>query len=459
MNKKNVGLVIGYGLGDFGSQFVYTVVTTFYMMFLTNILGVDAGVAGIIYAVVVIFDAINDPIIGHIADRGKTTKLGKYRKWVVLSTPFYAFILLLVFYKPNLSYSGRVLFAVIVYVIYTILATCWQTPYGALPGRLTRDPKIRVVLGTVRDWAANLSRTLISSFAVTIMLYFSQDGKTLDASGYFGLAVVCAICAFIFCLISGLVCKETIFDEEMPANQKQPGFSDSLKALAQNKPAVLILLAFLCLLTAFQFRNTFTTYYATYYLEDVQSMSLILMIVYSLPLIVQLFAPMLINKIGSKATINISLIALAISGLIMLLGHSQPFIILASVMEGIMLSLCAPALWGVLPNLADYGEYKTHISSPGIYYAMAAFALKAGAAIAGLLSGLALSAAGFDAAKPVTESCKAAINFSYGIFPLVICIIGLVIMHFYHFSNSDYEEAAAALKERRAHQAQQTQAE
>ena len=79
MNKSNEmsgAQVIGYGLGSLGKDFALGVMGSYLLLFYTDVFGVPAGAAGVIFLLTKIWDAINDPMMGAIADRSPVTKRG-----------------------------------------------------------------------------------------------------------------------------------------------------------------------------------------------------------------------------------------------------------------------------------------------------------------------------------------------------------------------------------------------
>ena len=79
---------IGYSLGDCAANFVFQTQLVFLMSFYTDVFGIAASTVGTIFLVSRLFDAVNDPLMGAIADR-TTTRWGKYRPWVLITAvPF-----------------------------------------------------------------------------------------------------------------------------------------------------------------------------------------------------------------------------------------------------------------------------------------------------------------------------------------------------------------------------------
>ena len=73
---------IGYMFGDFGNDFTFILSSTFLMKFYTDVMGVSAGIVGLMMMVARIVDAFTDVTMGQIADRSRPTAKGKFLPWI-----------------------------------------------------------------------------------------------------------------------------------------------------------------------------------------------------------------------------------------------------------------------------------------------------------------------------------------------------------------------------------------
>jgi GPH family glycoside/pentoside/hexuronide:cation symporter len=103
--KLSIVEKVGYSLGDCAANFIFQTVMMFLLFFYTDVMGISPAIAGIIFLITRIFDAINDPMMGAISDR-TNTRWGKYRPWVLGSAVPFGVIGILMFTAPDLSVSG-----------------------------------------------------------------------------------------------------------------------------------------------------------------------------------------------------------------------------------------------------------------------------------------------------------------------------------------------------------------
>lgn len=73
---------VGYGSGDIAGNVVYAFLTSFVMIYLTDTIGLNAGIVGTLIAVSKLFDGVSDIFFGSMIDRTKS-KMGKARPWML----------------------------------------------------------------------------------------------------------------------------------------------------------------------------------------------------------------------------------------------------------------------------------------------------------------------------------------------------------------------------------------
>ena len=77
-----------------------------HLIFMTDVFGVPAAAAGVIMTAATVWDAINDPIMGGLADRTKS-RWGTYRPYLLLIPLPLSIVSVLLFAAPDLSTTGK----------------------------------------------------------------------------------------------------------------------------------------------------------------------------------------------------------------------------------------------------------------------------------------------------------------------------------------------------------------
>ena len=438
---------ICYGIGDLGFDLFANFIGSYFMLFMTDVLGISPFVGGCIFGVARIWDAINDPLMGSIVEHGRPNKHGRYRKFML-----YAFVPMTVFFilcftAPNLPMAGKILYIGAIYIFYGMSSTMYQVPYGSLSSVMSTSSQDYAVLGTFRDYGANISGTVVNAIAVSMIMFFG--GSMNSSRGFLFTAISIGIVS-CGCLFIGFIGTR----EHVRVDPEPVPFKDCLKAFAANRPSQILCVMIICASLGMGFRMVWTSYYALYYLQNPDMIARILTITFSLPLVGLLFVPGLTKLIGKKAMLLIGNTCLVISGVIFLFaGNNIAWNTVAAVCCGICLSFTYSVIWGILPDTANYGEWKTGIRATGFIYAIGVFALKLGSAIANMGAGTYLQILGYDPAFGMeqTAGCAHGIYLANGWTSIVLGLIGsIVFLLFFKLDKATMDKVEHELAERRA---------
>ncbi len=438
--KLSFGERLSYALGDFSNNGAYMFVGTFLITFLTIGMGLSGKAAGAIIMCVTIFDAINDVIIGSIVDKahGRGVKYTTFLRFAILPM---AVLMVLLFCSPNFSTGAKIAYSVIIYAIYTVAQTTFQVPYGSLSGAMTDSSEERITLGAFRDWGSNLGGFLINTFSSVLILHFG--GGEMNTHGFFISALIIGILLVIGGCIPAFFCKERV-----PVVEAQQGnLLVGLNSFIHNRNAVVATLVVCLVNCGIMVRASFTAYYAPYYLGDPGLIAPILSVMSVIPLIAILFVPTLTKKLDRKVMYCMAGVCMVLAGAIESLGGTLATSIISSILCGFTLCCSITVTWGAIPDIADYGEYVTGTFNPGTIYSTLTFVMKLATAFASMGLGLILDAYGFNA-EAVTETAVNGIRLWYGLIPVILGIIVLIVALFFNLTHKKLEEVHVELDKR-----------
>ncbi len=186
--KVSVREKIGYGLGDTASNLFWQTFMMFLLFFYTDIFGIPAAVAGTMFLITRIWDTVNDPIMGVIADR-TDTKWGKFRPWLLwLAIPF-GLIGLLTFTTPNLGFTGKVIYAYITYTLMGMAYTAINIPYSALMGVMTPNSIERTSLSSYRFVFAFLGGLIVLGLTLPMVEHFGKGNESIVKASVSGKSI------------------------------------------------------------------------------------------------------------------------------------------------------------------------------------------------------------------------------------------------------------------------------
>jgi Na+/melibiose symporter-like transporter len=172
----------GYGLGDTASNLYFQMFINFLLFFYTDVFGIPAAVAGILFMVSRFWDAVNDPIMGIIADR-TNTKWGKFRPYLLWMMLPLAVIGVLAFTTPELSLGGKIIYAYITYILMMMAYTAINIPYSALLGVLSPHSRQRTSASTYRFVLAFAGAFIVQGATLPLVNSLGIQDKGISLSG------------------------------------------------------------------------------------------------------------------------------------------------------------------------------------------------------------------------------------------------------------------------------------
>ncbi len=436
----------GYGIGAFGTEMISTTVASYLMVFMTGVLGIPAAAAGTMFLVAKIWDAINDPIMGTIADRTRT-KWGSYRPYVLFGCIPQSLFFILCFAIPGFltTPTSKLVWAYAIYICYGMANTAINVPTGALNNVMTTDGNERASLATFKNVGASAAGLISGVIAMPLILFFGKG--EVNGQGYLGFAIVCgviSIFAYVFMFATS--------KERMKPFAKKTSIRDGFRSFKGSKPGFALMIGFIVCGIAIPFRGMWTAYYCLYYLKLPMLVSSLSFVVNLIPLLVSPLLLVVMKRFGKKNALLWCFIAQAFSGVLFLLAKTNvPLLMLASGVSGLG-KAAMTVTFAAVPDVCDYNEYKNNLRTPGFAYTAVMFCFKLGAGLVSYFCGMLLAMVGFVEGQ--TEQSAATCNGIYwmnGIIPIVFSFIAiLAVLFLYNLNNKRTAEIEAELEVRRA---------
>lgn len=447
MEKKMASklAVICYGFGDLASQFVWTFVGSYLTIYYTDIVGLAPAIVSVIMMGARIWDAINDPMMGAIAERTRS-KFGRFRPYIAFGCPFLAIFAVLTFTNPfgGGSAAGAI-WAAVTYIIAGMLYTLVNIPYAALSGVMTEDANQRNKINTSRNIGMNLGLVIVNALSAGLALRFSSEGaEVANGHGYMMTALIYAIISIPLFLIVFATAKEKV----QPMHGTQAfSFKDTVNNLVRNKYLMIITLIMLLQMTAFMGRIAVTSYYVIYCLGSFTMIALIMTIPSLGGIIGSFFVPFFAKRFGKRAVLMGSMLIQAVGLLVI---YFAPFDNITMVLVGCwifgLFNVGFPMTLSMVADSVDYMELKTSIRTDGTAYATYGLATKVGNAIGGSIGVLLLAAFGYVANAEQTVEAMNGINIVVNLIPAILFILGAAACLLWDMSDKDADEIREKLK-------------
>lgn len=454
MRKFGLRDKIGYMFGDFGNDFFFIYIASFLMLFYTDVVGISAGLVGLIFLGARVWDAFADIFWGRFIDSRPTTEQGKFRPWVLrMFLPLVVFGVLTFTYFPGMNPSMQMLYSFFTYLIWGTLYSTVNIPYGSMASVITSDPVERASLSTFRSVGASLVGVLIS-FSVPLVIFV--NGKP-SGSRFTTLAIFFAVGASICYLLNYFMTTERV---QAPIGTRQKlDFKVTMKGITQNRALLSIIVAALVLLISSLLGTAMNSYLFKDYFHNIQALTLAGVVSIGSMLIVAPFIGKITKTIGKKEASSVAVLSSAIIYFLMyILPIRNAWVFVGLVfLANLGVGLFNTTIWAFITDIIDYQEYLTGVREEGTIYSFYSFARKIGQALAGGLSGLALAAIGYVSVPkgkpPVIQTDAVAHGIkAFATLTPAICylVVFLILQFWYPLSKSKLAELQTHLKAKHA---------
>ena len=196
--------IFNFSIGDFGINLNFQLLGFFLAYFYTDVFGISAWHASFIFLIARAWDAINDPIMGYIADRSRN-KWGTYKPYIFWGAIPLNLILLACFSVPELSDTFRVAYCYFTYILHGMVFTAVGLSYSAVGTLVTQDQQERAKISTMRMFFAVVvvitivgsyvtpfvnSQPIVIEFIGIELLTLNGPQFADEAEGWFNIALI-----------------------------------------------------------------------------------------------------------------------------------------------------------------------------------------------------------------------------------------------------------------------------
>ena len=381
---------LGYGVGDFYGGGAGTLISFFYLVFLTDVVRISPGLAGTVILVSKIYDSVTDPFEGVISDRTRT-KLGRRRPYLLAGIPLVFISFFAMFYPVTYqSESARFLFVIATYLFFSTIVSIVMLNYSALQAELTLDYNERTSLATFRIFFSTVSSILCALLPLEIVKAF-PDVRT----GWIVTAVVFGLLfALPFIATVAITRERPEFQKELRPFHWKQAFIEPF----QVRTFVYVLVMYVTAFTAFDATQSIVVYYIKTFLGRGSDVSFVLggMLiaqVLSLPFFQWL------SKRTSKARTYIAGAAMFVIVMFFsfLFTPNSPAaaLYIFAILVGIGSGGVVIMIYSIFPDIPDVDELRSGERREGTYSSLTTFTRKLSSALAVFAVAQVLQIAGY----------------------------------------------------------------
>ena len=464
-NTEKIGLkkIILFGSGDLFGGGSQVIVSFFYLIFLTDVVGISIGTAGLVVGAARFWDAISDPLMGIITDNTKS-KWGRRRPYFFLG--FFAILAAyILLWMPTgiASESGKVAFAIVSYLFYSTVITMVLVPYSAMSAEITMDYEERNKVNGVRLFFSQLASLIGAVLPLTIVGFFfnPETGIGDEALGFGVMGLVFAIFFAVPYLLIALFIKENTDIERKRSKFSLKVFLSPFRVRAFRLLLGLYVMAFV----AMDVISAIIAYYMRYYFgkpgdTEIVLGILLLSVIIMLPLVV-----IGANKIGKGWTFTIGA-TVAMLGVLLFAFLPQDanviLIYVAATVAGLGLAPVMTVPWLMFPDTTDVGELKFGERNEGSFSGLMTFVRKLANTIAFLFITRLLAGAGY--LEPLKEKVEGRTVTTYftqpdsviqafkiiiAVAPIVLLVLAIFLAIRYPLTKHKHDRLRAHLEAKR----------
>jgi len=435
---------IGMAFGSFGVNLGAAVIMTYLTIFLTDNMLISAASVSIILLVSRIIDAFSDLWLGSLIDRCKS-KMGKARPWLLWMAAPSVISMALLFYVPNLSENGRIIYSFIAYNLFAFFyLTALTLPMNALVSLLTTDSKHRLVISQIFGFFMTLGAVFVNFFSTPIMKALGGGN-----SGYFWYFSIVGLIGAVFCIICFKLTKERAQKEIEDDSRPEEKLTFKIGATAALKNVYWWNAMGIYLVTSLVPACwAATAYYCIYWLNNqVDTGHLMALLWGGITGGILLFIPVS-RKIGKANSAAIGLAMQAVGSLLLWFAPTSIAMVwFSTILRSVGVGGLTGNMRAMLADVVEYGEWKTGIRTEGMIFSGASFGLKVGSGLGGAIVA-ALLAWGKYVPNAATQAVKAmtSIKLAFIAVPFVGSILIIIMLMLFRIEklmpkiNADLDE-------------------
>ena len=281
-NTTKKEMWLGYVIGPYGMMVGQSIVNSYFNQYLTDIIGFTVNRAAWIATFMVLFpvlskllDAITNLIMCKIID-STTCRQGKVRPWMLISAPFVALSIILMFWIPVSSPVAQAVWVVISYnLYYCVTYTMWNMSKELSAALSTRNINQRRNNAMASRITSNVGTGLVSILFPMILSAVCSAVNGNNAEGYFIAMSSVAVIGVPLAFVQYFYTRERVTEERRnqlgiqnageaaaTAVHKEVPLMEQLKACLKSKYWIMFVLIMLISEIITNLRNISLVYYA-----------------------------------------------------------------------------------------------------------------------------------------------------------------------------------------------------
>ena len=440
---------IGYAMGDLASCLVFGLTQSVLNKYYTDVLEISVLSVMIMTIIARIWDAINDPIWGRIIDGARPRRDGRYRHWIkVFAVPVALAAVLMFADVRGFSAGGRLAWIYFSYILFGMLYTCINIPYGSLAQVVTSSDKERSSLSVFRSIGSTFGAMPAMVLASMCYVKLADGSSQMDFHRVFvGVCIIAAlsVLAYLLCYAWN---RERV--ESRPAPRQKGETMKVIRILLKSRPFMAVSLASMLFLAAQMFGQGYNSYLFHHYFKQ-PGLTMLPTVFQYLPVAVIMFiATRMGNRFGRREVCSYGVLLAAVFYLALfvlaLFGVTNVWLYLAACLaSGVGTAFIFLLIWVMATDAIDYNKVTYGLNDEATSYAFYSFMRKLGQTVATILINVPLLRIGYNGSELKTEglsdsALRSMYNSSVMIPAVLFLLVFLILRFWYPLSKKRIEE-------------------
>lgn len=447
--KVDLKTNLAYGIGQAGDTIPYCMFYTFFLFYLTDVVGLSPALGGLISLIAVCWDGITTPIVGYLSDHTRS-KYGRRRPWMIAGIVPLALTVFLLFAPVSSSPVYYIIMAALFWTCYTV----YVIPYMSLGSELTTDYNGRNYVRMFNMIVGGIFMLICTSGPTVVQAWGVEKG--------FGQRTAWGISGAIFgvvALVCGLICwnatrgKENVVIVDVPAENKESIFT-VIKETMQIRAYRQLCGSTFIIMLGYIVASTAGVYLIVNNCGMSDAQQAVYWAVYAVVYVLMVpIGSAFANRFSKKAAFCIGELVTAAACIVFFITGISSFAM--AVVYTVIIQFGSTVFWtnyiAFAYDVAEVDEYKNGKRRDGSLCAIVSFAQKFGSAIGTYVTGTLLTVIGYNA-ELVQQSAETlrGICGICTLAPLAGNIIAVLIMARYPISREAYDKIVAAIADKKA---------
>lgn len=414
-----------FGLGTVGRDMLYSMVSMYLLVYLTEILDLPDStmwwMTGVL-TILRIFDAVNDPFMGFLVDNTHT-RFGKFKPWIAIGGFFGGLLTILLFTDIGLTGGRYVIFFAIIYLLWDFVYGANDIAYWSMLPSLTIDQKEREKTGSFARICANVGMYIV---VVGILPITGALGGDKRAWFIFACGVIAITWAFLCFTLFGVTENRNLYKKEENTSLKEMFY-----VIFKNDQLLFTAISMALFMIGYCTTTSFGVYYFKYAFKN-EGMYSVFAGILGISQLLALTSFNMFSKNFSRKQLYTSATVLVVLGYIVffLSPMNMLFIGVAGMLIFIGQAFIQMLMLMFLTDTVEYGQWKLGRRNESITFSVQPFINKIGGAIASGIVGATLIISGINSAttpNDVTSRGLLIMKLAMLILPLVLIVAGYIV--------------------------------